>query len=325
MNEHDELFSALCDIPDGKAVIKVHDDAVSAEELSVDTDGRAIIDIFPIFPGVEVSLHRYAAENVTISHRFSDSILEINHCRRGRIGWSMNNDIKLYLGAGDLCIHSSNRCSHSSISLPLGYYEGIKIFADVEAFDKNLPPLLLEGGISIDSISRKFCSAEKTSVIPAGRQTESIFPVLYEVEEPLLLPYLKLKVQELFLSLSRMPAPREKDTAPYFSQKAETVKQMRDFITENLDRRFTIEELSRKYLLNTSALKESFKAVYGMPIGAYMKEYRIRRAMEMLSNTDDSIASIAEQVGYETQGKFTKAFKEINQMPPSKYRKLFRR
>ena len=95
-------------------------------------------------------------------------------------------------------------------------------------------------------------------------------------------------------------------------------------LTEHLDRRYTIEELSRQYLINTSSLKEIFKGVYGMPIATYMKEFRIRKAMELLQQTDDSIAEIAAKVGYETQGKFAKAFKEFTNLTPSSYRKKYR-
>ena len=96
-------------------------------------------------------------------------------------------------------------------------------------------------------------------------------------------------------------------------------------LTQNPGQRFTIEELSREYLINTSTLKSVFKAVYGQPIAAYMRSYRIRRAMELLQQTDDSIAAIAAAVGYETQGKFTKAFKEATQLLPRDYRKTYRK
>lgn len=38
--------------------------------------------------------------------------------------------------------------------------------------------------------------------------------------------------------------------------------------------------------------------------------------------TDASIADIANQVGYETQGKFSKAFKDVVQVLPTEYRKM---
>ena len=107
-------------------------------------------------------------------------------------------------------------------------------------------------------------------------------------------------------------------------RQAALMQEIHHHLTEHLDRRYTIEELSRQYLINTSSLKEIFKGVYGMPIATYMKEFRIRKAMELLQQTDDSIAEIAAKVGYETQGKFAKAFKEFTNLTPSSYRKKYR-
>lgn len=117
----------------------------------------------------------------------------------------------------------------------------------------------------------------------------------------------------------------EQEDGVYVSQKAELIKEIRGFLVQHPERRFTIEELSKKYLINTSTLKSVFKAVYGMPIAAYMKDHRMHLAAELLRTTDDSIAAVAEKVGYETQGKFTKAFKDIMQQLPTEYRRQHRK
>lgn len=57
-------------------------------------------------------------------------------------------------------------------------------------------------------------------------------------------------------------------------------------------------------------------------IATYMKEYRVHRAMKLLRETDATIADIAAKVGYETQGKFSKAFKDVVQVLPTEYRKM---
>ena len=75
----------------------------------------------------------------------------------------------------------------------------------------------------------------------------------------------------------------------YCSRQTALIKDIHTLLTEHLDQRFTIEELSKKYLINTSSLKEIFKGVYGLPIATYMKEYRIHRGMELLRQTDDSM------------------------------------
>lgn len=92
-------------------------------------------------------------------------------------------------------------------------------------------------------------------------------------------------------------------------------------LVEDLSRRYTIEELSREHLLNTSALKAGFKAVYGQPVGAYMRELRMREAARLLRESDLPIAGVAAAVGYENQGKFTRAFKEAVGLLPTEYRR----
>lgn len=116
----------------------------------------------------------------------------------------------------------------------------------------------------------------------------------------------------------------QENEGPAMSRQEELIRRIHGQLTEHLDKRYTIEELSRQYLINTSSLKKIFREVYGMPVAAYMKEYRIRRAMELLSDTDESISSIASKVGYETQGKFTNAFKAQTRMTPSAYRRKSR-
>ena len=44
--------------------------------------------------------------------------------------------------------------------------------------------------------------------------------------------------------------------------------------------------------------------------------------MKLLRETDDTIADIAARVGYETQGKFSRAFKDVVQVLPTEYRKM---
>lgn len=118
------------------------------------------------------------------------------------------------------------------------------------------------------------------------------------------------------------PVPKETSTLhPCDEKQAQIIKEIHTLLTENMGKRYTIDELSKRYLLNTSTLKDSFKAVYGMPIATYMKQYRIHEAAKMLKDTNLSIAEISAAVGYENQSKFTNAFKNVVGIPPTAYRK----
>lgn len=95
------------------------------------------------------------------------------------------------------------------------------------------------------------------------------------------LPYLRLKLQELLLYLEGLESGGRELTR-YGSQQTARIQEIHALLTEHLDRRYTIEELSHRYLLNTSTLKEVFKAVYGLPISHLYEGVPVRRAMELL-------------------------------------------
>ena len=101
----------------------------------------------------------------------------------------------------------------------------------------------------------------------------------------------------------------------------QTVNEVHAFLTGNIQTRYSIEELSVKFHINQTTLKTTFKTVFGKPIAAYMKEYRIKQAKELLIHTDRSIAQIAAEVGYENQSKFTQAFKDETGMLPRECRR----
>ena len=99
------------------------------------------------------------------------------------------------------------------------------------------------------------------------------------------------------------------------------VNEAHEMLISNLKKRYTIEELSSKFHINQTTLKAVFKTVFGQSVAAYMKEYRIKRAMEYLIQSDKTISEIAYEVGYESQSKFTQAFKSVTGVLPKDYRK----
>lgn len=111
---------------------------------------------------------------------------------------------------------------------------------------------------------------------------------------------------------------------PQWREEAEQVKIIReihDHLTEHMEQRVTIEELAHQYLINPTTLKTVFKEVYGNSLAAHMKEHRMEKAASLLRETDLSVAEIAGQVGYESQSKFTAAFKEQFGQLPKEYRR----
>ena len=318
------IAQQLQDVPGGGLTI-VRNSTSSQEyvlltgQFSAKTVGKGKIEAYHVFPGVDASYNLLSAPEITVHHAASSSVLELFYCRNGRVGWNMRGGTAVYLGAGDLTAHSSACCADSAMMFPLAYANGISLSIDLPVLDANCPEILKESGLDLPTIQSTFCG-EKPVAIPACPELEGIFAPLYSAPSFRRRAYLQLKIQELLLYLSDVE-PEKHALTQYGSQQTELIKEIHRQLTEHLDQRFTIEALSKQYLINTSTLKEVFKTVYGLPIATYMKEYRMAQAMKLLRETRIPISEIADRVGYETQGKFSKAFKDVTQMLPTEYRR----
>lgn len=283
------------------------------------TNNTLYADAMVIYPGIYVKYHHFECNHIDLHHESLKNVMEINHCHYGRVGWNLKSGQSIYMGEGDTTFHSSVLCCDSSMDFPLGFYQGLTIIIDFDRIIQNPPELLNDASIDYEELKKQYCRTDNSIIVNSGSYIDYIIHELYHIPENLQKSYLKIKTIELILYLSRNPSLTTQTTL-YNSEIIATIREIHDFITEHLDKRYTIDELSSKYLINTSTLKEAFKAVYGMPIATYMKEYRIRQAAKLLQHTSDSIASIGLQVGYKTSNEFTKAFKEVLGCLPSEYR-----
>lgn len=295
-----------------------------SEELfqaDISPDDKLLIQHYTIFPGIEISYHYFLANIFSHQHPHMPMITEVSHCRHGRMGWQMKHNLNLYLGEGDLSLHMKDSCSKSCLSLPLGYYEGISFSINFDTLQKNPPDILKAANIDYKRIQARFCDSSKITALPRSSEIDCIFQALYDLPDQLIMLYCQLKAQEFILFLSQFPLHEVPTLHPYDTEQVKVVKQVHAFLTANLQERYTIEYLSKQYLMNTSTLKATFKAVYGSPIAAYMKEYRMNQAVTYLRETDYSMSEIAALVGYENQSKFTAAFKNVVGILPTTYRK----
>lgn len=323
--ERFHIEQMLRDVPSGELSIVRHfaseqGPTLLTDQFSAKTSGKGKVETYVLFPGIEASYNIFLAPQIAFHHDASASMLELFHCRSGRVGWNMRGGTAVYLGAGDMTAHSTACCADSDMMFPLGYGEGISFSVDLQCLTGNYLDILGDAGVDPARLQSMFCDGNPV-VISACPELERIFAALYAVRRDLRRPYLKLKVQELLIYLNDFQ-PDRRVLTQYFSQQTELIKEIHQLLTDHLEQRFTIEELSKRYLINTSTLKEVFKAVYGLPIARYMKEYRIRQAMKLLRETDITVAEIASQMGYETQGKFSQAFKDVTNLLPTEYRKI---
>lgn len=226
----------------------------------------------------------------------------------------------IYLGDGDLAIQALSCCAHSTMFLPSEFYRCVSISIDFKNLDDKILYFLKTHEISLDVIIQRYCT-DKAIAIFSNPYIENIFSILFSRSPYVNTILYKTKMMELLSYIYFYDLSREKRITEWNSQQIHLIKDIHNFLINNYGKRYTIEELSKKYLINTSSLKSTFKAVYGMPVATYMKEYRMKIAVDLLIHSTASISDIANQLGYETQSKFSKAFKDVMNMLPSEYRK----
>ena len=110
-------------------------------------------------------------------------------------------------------------------------------------------------------------------------------------------------------------------TVDFQASQEQIIRHVHDELTNNLTERVTIEELSRKYLMNTTTLKRCFKQVYGETIAAHMKKHRMEEAALRLRKTQEEVAVIAKAVGFESPSRFCAVFRETYGQSPGEYRR----
>lgn len=85
---------------------------------------------------------------------------------------------------------------------------------------------------------------------------------------------------------------------------------------------WTVAKLAALVGLSRSGFAQRFTQVVGDPPLQYLARWRMSRAAELLRETDDTIAQIAERVGYESVPSFSKAFKRWQGRSPTHHRAI---
>lgn len=86
-------------------------------------------------------------------------------------------------------------------------------------------------------------------------------------------------------------------------------------------RDWSVEDLAREVGLSRSALHERFVQYVGQPPMQYLASWRIQLGTRLLRESNRNVASIALEVGYESEAAFSRAFKRVLNMPPAAWRK----
>lgn len=95
-----------------------------------------------------------------------------------------------------------------------------------------------------------------------------------------------------------------------------------DFLNENYDKDFSLEDLSKKFYISKVSLCAGFKKAMNTTINEYVTEIRLNKAKQYLATSDKSVEEISYLCGFSSAAYFGIVFKNKTGLSPLGYRKL---
>lgn len=305
---------------------QIKTEVLSGDEYSTsvqitDENGRFLMTSYQVFPGIHFIYSDAHIQSVRFEERktTSNDIIEISHCREGRLECNIHGEF-CYLTPGDLCIARTNGVS-SSLYFPLRHYHGLTIQIDLNKTPKGFSALFDEVGLEPKVIAERFCSEKESFISRANSSFEHIFSELYCAPAKAKKGYFQIKTLELLLLLSIMDTQQaEIDNRIYTKTQVDLAKKVSRYMLEHMNSRITLEQLVEHFHMSGAHIKRTFKGVFGVSIGTYIRVQKMESAAYMLEYTDKTILEIANEHGYDNSSKFASAFRAVKGSNPMKYR-----
>jgi AraC-like DNA-binding protein len=207
---------------------------------------------------------------------------------------------------------------------PLRHYHGITISLFVDEAQESLSTALDGFTVDLHTLREKLCPGGLPSAMAASNIPAFHFETLYNMNENIRQNLFRIKIFELLLHLDSLPAGNGFIERPYFHKtQVDKIKAIERFMTAHPEDHYTLEELAERFKISVTSMKRCFKGVYGASLYTYMRTWRMNAAAVMLRQTNESVISIAGDLGYDNASKFSSAFQDVMGKNPSEYRKSF--
>ncbi|MEE1243804.1 MAG: AraC family transcriptional regulator [Frisingicoccus sp.] len=303
-------------------LIRNEETKIKTEYRFTNDTGDAQVDVYHVFPGIEVAyvaLHMANFDFSAFEGAYRKDYVGFHYCAAGRIEQAIDNEF-IYLMPGDLSVTAVDK-NIKLFNFPLNHYHGLSIGVDKNAFEDSFSCLLGDVSISPDSVVEKICSTHHTTVLRSCEKVGQILETCFNIPEEQRTDYLKIKIIEFLYVLSQTDAKAYLTESSVSRSQAEYAKQIADYISINIQNKMTIRELTEKFAISETHLQRIFRSVYGMPVISFIRAQKMQCAAQVLIHTTRSIDDIADEFGYVNESKFSAVFKKVMGDTPSIYRK----
>lgn len=143
-------------------------------------------------------------------------------------------------------------------------------------------------------------------------------------DQPLMELDIRMKVIEIwkytYLELTKYS--NQTNEAQYDGDRLKTII---SYIHDHYSEKISLDDVAKTISLSRSECSRAFKSLTGQSLFSYLITYRINKSVDLIRDTDLSIAQIAAAVGFCSQSYYTDCFRKAKGITPKKYMMLSKR
>jgi transcriptional regulator GlxA family with amidase domain len=109
----------------------------------------------------------------------------------------------------------------------------------------------------------------------------------------------------------------------YNDHEADRLNKVYDYVLQHFRRKIMLEEMAELLHMTPTSFSRYFTVKNNKPFSQFVSEIRIKHACKLLTETEDSIANICYECGFNTLSNFNKQFKEVMHKKPAEYKHEF--
>lgn len=141
-----------------------------------------------------------------------------------------------------------------------------------------------------------------------------------QTHTPLLTLLIKSELLRLFYYVLEYGEYHKNTTS---NQSLKSIQPVLSYINKNFDQNITLKQLAELSNLSVSHFTAKFKKIMNVSAITYVTQVRIKRACQLLINTNDPVLNIATLCGFNNISNFNVLFKKAVGCSPHDYRKRY--
>lgn len=127
----------------------------------------------------------------------------------------------------------------------------------------------------------------------------------------------QLLIKQLLIKISRS------SEIAYDTENDSVILDIKRKFENSFQEKHTLNALAKEYSLSVSSLSHRFKKQTGLSVMDYLISCRIAAAKRLLATTSKGIGEIVEECGFSDSSNFSRCFKRLHGMSPTKFRKIY--